>query len=232
MSLAIRAQDLRCDGGAMRYDANRLADPGLSLFDPSQPQLRAVAVGKGGRQAAWFVENGFGQGVLRHYQRGGLIARISSNRYIWTGATATRSFAEFDLLQFMYEQGLPVPKPIAAAYWRCGFTYRAAILIERIAGVQPLVDMLALGNQAAVARAVFDMHEAGIWHSDLNAYNILLDDAGKVWLIDFDKCRRQLVSPERRQANLLRLRRSLEKLAGQVGVSWWDEMDRAYQLLV
>jgi 3-deoxy-D-manno-octulosonic acid kinase len=215
----------------MRYDANRISAPGTYLFDPLSPQLHAARVGHGGRQAAWFVNGEFGEGVLRHYRRGGLIASLSSASYIWTGSSRTRSFAEFDLLHFMHDRGLSVPRPIGAAYWRHGFTYRAAILVERILDVQPLAKMLATGYQSHVAQAIYAMHEAGVWHSDLNAYNILLDKEGKVWLIDFDKCKRSTLSLERRRANLLRLRRSLVKVAGTAGLSWWGELSHAYALL-
>ncbi|HUG59338.1 MAG TPA: 3-deoxy-D-manno-octulosonic acid kinase [Candidimonas sp.] len=232
MSVAIQPRDLVCGTAVMRYDASRVADPGLFLFDPTAPQLQASAVDQGGRQAAWFVKGEFGEGVLRHYRRGGLIAKLSDNRYIWTGAAATRSFAEFDLLQFMHQRGLAVPRPLAAVYWRHGLTYSAAILIERIAGVQPLAQMLAAGNQAAVAQAIYAMHEAEVWHSDLNAYNILLDEHGRVWLIDFDKCRVQTLSLERRQGNLLRLRRSLVKVADSAGLLWWEGLSQEYDALV
>jgi 3-deoxy-D-manno-octulosonic acid kinase len=215
----------------MRYDAACITDPHVGLFDPSAPALHAEPVSQGGRQAAWFVSGEFGKGVLRHYRRGGLIARISADRYVWTGAESTRSFAEFELLRSMHHQGLPVPKPIAAVYWRRGPTYRAAILIERLIGVKPLANMLDHGNQTAVAAAIFAMHEAGVWHADLNAYNILLDPIGTVWLIDFDKGRRQLLSLERRQANLLRLRRSLRKVGDARGITWWEELSIIYAQL-
>lgn len=231
MSDDIRPLDVALDAGCLRYDASRISLPGPFLFDPSNAQLEAKAVGEGGRQAAWFVKGEFGAGVLRHYRRGGLMSRINADRYFWAGASATRSFAEFDLLHAMWQQGLAVPRPIAAAYWRRGLGYRAAILIERIPQVQPLATILDRASHTAVAAAIFAMHEAGVWHSDLNAYNILVDAAGKVWLIDFDKCRRQDLSLERRQANLLRLRRSLEKVADTAGVLWWDELSRAYSLL-
>src|SRR5690606_3263837 len=145
----------------MLIDANRVRHPGAFLFDPSSSELGAVAVGKGGRQAAWFVQGDFGPAVLRHYRRGGLIARLSPNRYVWTGAAATRSFAEFKLLRFMYEAGLPVPRPLAAAYWRRGLTYRAAIMVQRIAEVEPLAVIWPTTDPAAVAQVVFEMHEAG-----------------------------------------------------------------------
>ncbi len=231
MSTPILPLDLACGAGVMRYDASRIADPGMYLFDPHAEQLQASAVGQGGRQAAWYVNGDFGQGVLRHYRRGGLIARISADRYVWTAESSTRSFAEFDLLHFMHDRRLAVPRPIAAAYWRHGITYRAAILVERIAQARPLAQALAEGGQDAVAQAIFAMHESGVWHSDLNAYNILFDGQARVWLIDFDKCRRQVLSLERRQANLLRLRRSLEKVAEGAGLQWWEELSRAYAML-
>lgn len=232
MNQAVRPLDMAFHTGCLRYDASRISSAGLSLFDPSTPQLKAVAVGQGGRQAAWFVEGEFGEGVLRYYRRGGLMARINADRYLWTGPSATRSFAEFDLLRSMLDQGLPVPRPIAAVYWRHGFVYRAAILVQRIPGVQPLARVLEQASPQAVAGAIYAMHEADVWHSDLNAYNILLDEAGHVWLIDFDKCHRQELSVERRQANLLRLRRSLDKVADAAGLLWWDELSRAYGLLM
>src|SRR5690606_11127291 len=139
--------------------------------------------------------------------------------------------AEFDLLRFMFDRGLSVPQPLAAAYWRRGLSYRAALLTSRIEGVQPLATQLAVADHAAVARAIFDMHEAGVWHADLNAYNILLDAGGKVWLIDFDKGRRQAMPAAARQANLLRLRRSLLKVGGDRALPWWEALDQAYKQL-
>jgi 3-deoxy-D-manno-octulosonic acid kinase len=231
MSNRIDSAILDFPGGAMLYDAKSMKEAGPFLFDPESAQLDAVPVSQGGRQAAWFVRGEFGQGVLRRYRRGGLMAKVSVDRYIWNGAASTRSFAEFELLRFMYDSGLPVPRPLAAAYWRHGPTYRAAILVQRIADVQPLAGMLDTASPAAVAAAIFTVHEAGVWHADLNAYNILIDVQGKVWLIDFDKGARQVLSAERRHGNLLRLRRSLLKVAGSPGLEWWEQLARDYRLL-
>lgn len=217
------------EAGAVCYDAKRLAFPEPSLFDPANPSLQAAPVQVGGRQSAWFVSGSFGAAVLRHYRRGGLVARVSRDRYIWTGASATRSFAEFHIMWFLRERGLAVPAPLAAVYWKSGLTYCAAILIERIAQVRTLAQALAAPQ--SVARAIFDMHEAGVWHADLNAFNILLDETGKAWLIDFDRARRCELSPRLRQANLLRLRRSLNKVAGKDGLACWQQIYNAYREL-
>lgn len=216
-------------GGALRFAPDRVAEPGPQLFDPANPALGARPVSVGGRQAAWYVSRpGLGAAVLRHYRRGGLVARISLDRYLWTGAARTRSFAEFDILDFLYQKGLPVPRPLAAAYWRGGLRYRAAIVTELIPGARTLARSLDDCRPEVVAQAIHAMHEAGVWHADLNAFNILIDAVGKAWLIDFDRGRRCVVDAARRRDNLLRLRRSLSKVAGQAGEQCWEAVNRAY----
>ncbi len=227
--LAVR--ELEFNTGLMRYDARIITEPGAHLFDSATPELHAVPVAEGGRKAAWFIDYGAYAGVLRRYRRGGWAARISSDRYLWSGPQSVRSLNEFDVLRSLYEAGLPVPRPFAAAYWRRGLAYRAAIIVERIPNVRPLATALDVADCEQVARSIYAMHEQGVWHADLNAYNILLDEERRAWLIDFDKASRPVLSLERRSANLLRLRRSLVKVAGPRGLTWWDGLNRSYAKL-
>jgi len=227
--LVVKEQEF--GSAAMRFDARIIQEPDLQLFDPATPSLQAQAVREGGRQAAWYVRCGEHDGVLRRYRRGGMAARLSRDRYLWTGLRSVRSLNEFDILRSLYEAGLTVPRPIAAAYWRHGPTYRAAIVVERLHDVRPLATALDVADSEQVAGSIYAMHEHGVWHADLNAYNILLDRDGRAWLIDFDKASRPGLSPERRAANLLRLRRSLAKVAGAAGIGWWDELNRSYAKL-
>lgn len=221
-------RDIVIGASVVRVDQSLTPRADLSLFDPDDPGVRTEQVTEGGRQAAWFVQGDFGLAVLRRYRRGGLVARISQDQYVWTGQDNTRSFAEFGLLRLLHKRGVRVPAPIAAMYSRQGLLYRAAILTQRIPGAVPLASKFEEGHHEAVAQAIFDMHQQDVWHADLNAYNILFDQDDQVWLIDFDKGRRQNLSIERREANLRRLRRSLIKIAGAPGVAWWEGLEHAY----
>ena len=61
-----------------------------------------------------------------------------------------------------------------------------------------------------IGKTVRQLHDAGVYHADLNSHNLLLDKEGKVWVIDFDKG--AIRSPGNwQQANLERLLRSFNK---------------------
>ncbi len=215
--------------GAMLYDAARIGRPTPDLFDAAAYGPRAEAVAEGGRAAAWFVQGEFGEGVLRHYRRGGLMARLSDRTYAWLGAARTRCYMEFRLLESLSAQGLPVPPPVAAAYWRHGLTYEAAIIVERLPDVRPLALLLDQPVWEAAAEAVARLHQAGVWHADLNAYNILIDVTGKAWVIDFDRGRQGGAFAAARAGNLRRLRRSLEKVGAAAGLAFYERLEASYR---
>ncbi len=199
-----------------------MSAPQAWWFDPASVELAAQPVQSGGRGSAWFVHGPFGDGVLRHYRRGGAMARLSQDRYLWGGEDRVRSIAELHLLEALQVRGLPVPAPIAAAWWRDGATYRAAIIIAKIPEAHTMASELSSGadNESGwhdAGAMIARFHDAGLEHGDLNAHNILFDAAGKSWLIDFDKSHLHARLDRRRaQANLLRLERSIRKVgAGQ-----------------
>lgn len=204
--------------GAILFDVQRVGQVDPDWFAPAYWGERARPVASGGRGGAWFVDAPFGPAVLRHYLRGGWAANVSRDGYLWRGPDRVRSFAEFRLTRALHALGLPVPRPIAACYRRHRASYRAAILVERIAGVHSLADRAIIAFQDApweeTGRLVARFHRAGLDHADLNAHNILFDTTGKGWLIDFDKGRMRIPDTAWRERNLVRLQRSLLKLRG------------------
>lgn len=207
--------------GTIVFDPARLRQATPAIFDPISYGNAAEPVqGQGGRGSAWFVRGEFGEGVLRHYRRGGWMAKASENAYLWQGEQRVRSIREFELLKVLHESGLPVPAPIAACYRKYDWRYNAAIIVERIVGVGSLVERVRRqGIQApwaAVGTTIGRCHRQHAHHADLNAHNILLDESDAVWLIDWDKGRIESKIGPWCLRVLDRLQRSLRKECEQL----------------
>ena len=220
--LSIPEGHLRVAGGGILYDASRLRKPGAELFDVehwrAQGTLQEVA---GGRASIAVVSSGDQRWVLRHYRRGGFVAHISKDRYLWLGESRTRSFAEWRLLAELRRRGLPVPAPVAARYVRGALTYRADLITEYLPNTRTLAAaitgaQLSRESWEAIGRTIARFHREGVHHADLNAHNILLDQAAaqNVYVLDFDRGRIEARGAWEQDV-LARLRRSLEKIKGQ-----------------
>ncbi|MGB7756986.1 MAG: 3-deoxy-D-manno-octulosonic acid kinase [Salinisphaera sp.] len=206
--------------------------PGGPLFDVHAWRARHQILREAeGRGAAYFLRAGAETvWVLRHYRRGGMLAPLNRDRYAWVGASASRPARELRLLAALYNRGLPVPRPVAArAVRRRGVTYTADLITEAIAGTRALAD--CLGEQALDLSAWQDlgaviacMHQAGVWHADLNARNVLIDGERRFHLIDFDRARFR-GDGAWREANLKRFRRSLDKFGGRWATFHFTEDD-------
>ena len=202
--------------GAIVFDPARVRQVGPALF-----HARADDPAPKGRGQAWFVEGEYGAAVLKHYRRGGAMARLSRASYLWLGESRVRSFAEFSRLRRLRRLGLPVPAPLAASYRRRGLTYRAALLVERIRPAVSFTDrVIELGAGAPwerVGTAIGRCHARGAHHADLNGHNVLLDGGGSAWVIDWDKGSIESTGPGDWCAGVLdRLERSLRKDCGVV----------------
>ena len=194
---------------------NLPGDDAARLFDPEYWGKRREVTG--GRGAAWFIEAGDRQWVLRHYRRGGFVARFCTDAYVWLGEERVRAFVEWRLLSLLAQRGLPVPRPVAARYSRAGVLYRCDLITERIMDAEPLSGALGRGVLAesvwrGVGGVIARMHGEGVDHADLNAHNLLLDPRGAVSVIDFDRGRVRAPGVWR-AGNLQRLQRSLEKIS-------------------
>jgi len=223
-------------GQTIWFAPDRLPPIGPDDFDPARHQAQAVATGSGRGQAMRLQLHGV-EAVLRHYRRGGLIARFNPDRY-WGGRIAdSRAMAEYSLLRWMSARGLPVPRPLAARRLGRGRRYTADMLVEWVPGTRNLAQVLddrelSATEWAALGQAIRLMHDHQVFHSDLNCHNLLLDDNGKASIVDFDKCGRR-PGDDWKSANLERLLRSLRKEAGRrPGFHWqdgaWPSLIQAY----
>jgi 3-deoxy-D-manno-octulosonic acid kinase len=226
-------------GGAMLYDTSRAGNLSAEWFDPQYWGARGGLEGSAqGRGAAHFVRaEGGARYVLRHYRRGGLMARLSADRYTWQNEESTRPFAEWLLTYRLHRAGLPVPAPIGARYVRTGSIYRGDLITERLPVVGSLSECLRTGALSvltwiSIGRCIRRFHDVGLSHADLNAHNVLLSEE-EVYLIDFDRAQLRQRGLWR-DGNLVRLRRSLEKItwglpAERFGESDWHALLDGYR---
>jgi 3-deoxy-D-manno-octulosonic acid kinase len=232
----INAQVLSTATGAIVFDAALGTVPGPEWFDPAH--WRPLGQASAGRGGVVFVDTPAGACALRHYHRGGLAARVSADRYVWTGGERTRAFREFRLLATLSDRGLPVPAPVAARYQREGIAYRADLLTHRIASSRTLAACMTertLDAELAedVGATLARFHAANVWHADLNAHNILVDENDVIWLVDFDRGRLRSPDVGWRRANIARLRRSFDKLGARryeaFDTRFWEPLLDAYR---
>lgn len=217
------------------FDASRMPDiqPAQFVPPPTHSARDTLATGSG-RGQAFLVNTAGNQAVLRHYRRGGLIARFSEDKYWRRPAHHSRAMREFALLRFMRSWGLPVPVPLAARHNPSGWFYQADILVELIPDSQNVAQRLSQRpvepmEWQALGGAVRQLHNHQIYHADLNCHNLLLDTRGQAWVVDFDRCEIRPGAPWK-DANLARLLRSLHKEKSKRPVFHWDDTDWAHLL--
>ncbi|QWT22313.1 3-deoxy-D-manno-octulosonic acid kinase [Bacillus sp. NP157] len=216
-------------GGTILFDAARATQVDADWFSPEawagRGRLRSQAGGRGG---VAIIETPAGEAVLRHYRRGGMVAALFGDRYLFTGNARTRSTREFLLLAELARRGLPVPPPLAARHVREGLRYRADLITLRIPDARTLAECVADGgfNEALAQRVgtlVARFHREGVRHADLNAHNILVNGDG-LYMIDFDRGRLRRPRIGWRRGNLARLKRSLVKVGAREGGDIFDEV--------
>jgi len=198
------------------FDADYWQDkPGFSIVDG----------GRGGSIKAIMNDQPV---ILRQYLRGGMIANLTKDKYIWLGKTRSRPWREWRLLRDAAAAGLPVAKPLGACVWKSGLFYRAAIMTVYLQGTQTLADYLAHSvldheHWHQLGLLIRDLQRKGFRHADLNANNLLIDQNSKFYVIDFDKGRRMNKLDNWQWSALYRLQRSLVKIDRQISLHYRDD---------
>ena len=207
-------------GDFIVYDEALISAPTVRLFCPEE-WGHNVTPHSEGRGTVWFVEQGDKRWVLKAFRRGGFVGRFIREHYVFLGNRRGRMIREFELLSRLHRLGLPVPRPVAACLNRTGMlSYSGSLITERLDNARSLALCVSRGELPEdhqwreIGRMIKKFHDNHVFHSDLNAGNVLLDESA-VYLIDFDRShiRPSGLGGDWRRANLQRLRRSLDKLS-------------------
>ncbi|MCC6317868.1 MAG: hypothetical protein IT361_09270 [Gemmatimonadaceae bacterium] len=169
--------------------------------------------------------------VVRHAWHGGLLAPIL--RDVWLPPTPAAS--ELLISAVLARAGVPTPPIVGFA------TYPAAVLLRRVDVVTLEIEGLDLATtigtaagadrapvHRALARLLAAMLDAGAWHQDLNAKNVLLSPSAggelQAVLLDVDRVRFVPAGdPHMAAANTERLRRSMQKFHARGEPALTDE---------
>jgi len=181
-----------------------------------------VASGRGG--AVRVVLRGGKVVYVRRYLRGGAVRRLVSDLYL---LRPPRPIRELMATEKARAAGCRVPIVHAVAIEETGPFYRGWIVTSAIEGARAFIDVLAGADEEGrrgllleAGSAIRDLHAAGVYHVDLNGYNLLVDGAERVAVIDFD---RAVLAPPHNyrlgQRGRDRLWRSLTKLAARRGLA-------------
>ncbi len=165
--------------------------------------------------------------VLKQVLHGGLYGRLIGGRHLGP----ERVLRELATTEKARSLGVPVPE-IAYLAWtssRPCWLFLATVRVTASRNLAQLLNQEPRGKMrnhslGAAARAVREMHDAGLVHSDLNLRNLMVTELTgepEGFVLDLDRSRfPPEVTDKQRADNLARLLRSLEKddgLAKQVG---------------
>ena len=177
--------------------------------------------------------------VVRHYRRGGLMARFLADRYLDAGVR--RPVRELVASAKARARGVATPEVVAAATYLVGGWYRADIVTRFLPDSRDLAERLFEDGDAERRRTAMRLagalvrsaHEAGVVHNDLNLKNILIAGAAgaeRAWLLDLDRAVVMRDAAARFERNLMlrRFSRSLRKLERARGVRLRDGEREAF----
>ncbi len=166
------------------------------------------------------------------------MSRWLTDQFLWLGRERSRAFREWSLLQRLTDLGLPSPRAVACRVVRHGMIYSADLITERIPDVVPLSTRLVdQGLDPAGWRSVGEMvarfHRHNVFHADLTAHNIQIDNSGRLFLLDFDRGKIMAGPGAWTRRNLARLQRSLNKISRENATGFnagaWQQLLEGYR---
>ena len=197
----------------------------------AHPARRELA----GRAPAYAVPlpGGAADVVVRHARHGGLLARLTGDRFL-----RPRAAHELRVALRLAHAGVPTPEVVAYVLYPTGRLLRRADVATRLVpDARDLAAALADPDDDARARATAAtrallraLADAGARHPDLNIKNVLVAEragATVAWVIDVDRVRFDRAGGATATPNVRRLRRSLEKWRGRLAPGAADDAIRA-----
>ncbi len=172
-----------------------------------------------------------GEVIARQYVHGGFYG-AAAGRFRTLYLNASPMLRELRIADHLLRRGIPTSTPVALRFERTlGPFFSVYLISEKLPGTEnllslcggycnegrPLITPLKGLLLEKIAASTARLHEAGVYHGDLNLKNILveLDKDGsvkKVYLIDFKKAKLcGQVSMSRGISNIKRLWRSIRK---------------------
>jgi tRNA A-37 threonylcarbamoyl transferase component Bud32 len=195
------------EGAAHWLPPALLDDPeAFLLHNPPQRPLKESLV-----RTAFIIPGPKGDLFLKQYKIRGL---TEGWKYLVLPSKARR---EWQMTQQALAKGIPIPVPVAMAERRKGLFLEDALLVtQAISPSCPLIELIPEGGHKELlfqaAGLLRQAHEAGLFHQDLHAGNILVGMAEKkLYLIDLHRSRfLRSISRRRRRWNLAQFFYSLQ----------------------
>lgn len=181
--------------------------------------------------------------AVRHYHRGGAAAALLGDRYLRLGAP--RPLREYRVGRELERRGVPTVPHVGAAWYPAGAFRRGDLVTGFVPAAPDLAAVLfgagsnadPAGAMRAAGSLLRRLHEAGLWHPDLNLKNILIrPDAGAdgALVLDLDRARlRPRIGGRARRRMVDRFWRSARKWSERTGRSldpaWIEAFRSGYE---
>jgi 3-deoxy-D-manno-octulosonic acid kinase len=133
---------------------------------------------------------GIGSVVVKHYTRGGFLGNFVKKRYLKWGKT--RCELEYELLKKVKNLGISTPELVACSF-KGSLFYKAWLVTKEIKNHKTLASLSCTDEtlSAAIMEKLVDqvviLIKNNILHVDLHPGNVLVDEDGRVFIVDFDK---------------------------------------------
>lgn len=173
--------------------------------------------------------------VVRTLTHGGLFRHVTGRRFL----SPHRTIRELKTSNYLSSQGIPTPEILAVRLIRKGPFHYIDVVSRLVPDSVDLLVYFEKDRQGGVelfrkaGMLIRQMHDLGVYHADLHIKNLLLDNAGRLWMLDLDKAFRFSILPGfMKRMNLKRFMRSVEKWLkkGRVSIpdTWRENLSDGY----